>query len=81
VSRQRHLAQLPWQRQPLRRRPQRLGRKQRHPAPCLRHACGFALTDHGANTSLIEDYLGHCKIQHTVRYIATNPARFEKLWR
>lgn len=47
----------------------------------LRHACGFALTDHGANTRLIEDYLGHRKIQHTVRYTATNPARFEKLWR
>jgi type 1 fimbriae regulatory protein FimB len=30
---------------------------------------------------LIEDYLGHCKIQHTVRYAATNPARIEKLWR
>ena len=47
----------------------------------LRHACGFALTDHGADIRLIEDYLGHRKIQHTVRYTATNPARFEKLWR
>jgi type 1 fimbriae regulatory protein FimB len=25
--------------------------------------------------------LGHRNIQHTVRYTATNPARFEKLWR
>lgn len=24
---------------------------------------------------------GHRNIQHTVRYTATNPARFEKLWR
>jgi type 1 fimbriae regulatory protein FimB len=47
----------------------------------LRHACGFALTDHGADIRLIEDYLRHRKIQHTVRYTATNPARFEKLWR
>jgi len=47
----------------------------------LRHACGFALADHGADTRLIQDYLGHRNIQHTVRYTATNPARFERLWR
>lgn len=47
----------------------------------LRHACGFALADQGADTRLIQDYLGQRKIQHTVRYTATNPARFEKLWR
>ncbi len=47
----------------------------------LRHACGFALADQGADTRLIQDYLGHRNIQHTVRYTAANPARFEKLWR
>jgi type 1 fimbriae regulatory protein FimB len=47
----------------------------------LRHACGFALADQGADTQLIQDYLGHRNIQHTVRYTATNPARFERLWR
>ena len=47
----------------------------------LRHACGFALADQGADTRLIQDYLGHRNIQHTVRYTAINPARFEKLWR
>ncbi len=47
----------------------------------LRHACGFALADQGADTRLIQDYLGHRNIQHTVRDTATNPARFEKLWR
>jgi type 1 fimbriae regulatory protein FimB len=46
----------------------------------LRHACGFALADQGADTRLIQDYLGHRNIQHTVRYTAANPARFEKLW-
>jgi type 1 fimbriae regulatory protein FimB len=46
----------------------------------LRRASGFALADQGADTRLIQDYLGHRKIQHTVRYTATNPARFEKLW-
>jgi type 1 fimbriae regulatory protein FimB len=47
----------------------------------LRHACGFALADQGADTRLIQDYLGHRNIQHTVRYTAANPARFGKLWR
>lgn len=47
----------------------------------LRHACGFALADQGADTRLIQDYLGHRNIQHTVHYTAANPARFEKLWR
>jgi type 1 fimbriae regulatory protein FimB len=46
----------------------------------LRHACGFALADQGADTRLIQDYLGHRNIQHTVKYTATNPARFQKLW-
>jgi type 1 fimbriae regulatory protein FimB len=44
----------------------------------LHHACGFALADQGADTRLIQDYLGHRNIQHTVRYTATNPARFER---
>lgn len=46
----------------------------------LRHACGYALADQGADTRLIQDYLGHRNIQHTVQYTATNPARFERLW-
>lgn len=47
----------------------------------LRHTCGFALADQGADTRLIQDYLGHRSVQHTVRYTAANPARFERLWR
>ena len=47
----------------------------------LRHACGYALADQGADTRLIQDYLGHRNIQHTVMYTAANPARFERLWR
>lgn len=47
----------------------------------LRHGCGFALADQGADTRLIQDYLGHRNIQHTVQYTASNPARFERLWR
>ena len=47
----------------------------------LRHACGYALADQGEDTRLIQDYLGHRNIQHTVQYTATNAARFERLWR
>jgi site-specific recombinase XerD len=47
----------------------------------LRHACGFALADQGRDAGLFQDYLGRRNIQHTVRYTATNSARFEKLWR
>ncbi|WP_322101228.1 tyrosine-type DNA invertase [Serratia liquefaciens] len=46
----------------------------------LRHSCGFALADQGADTRLIQDYLGHRNIQHTVTYTASNSARFRKLW-
>lgn len=51
-----------------------------HPG-MLRHACGFAPADQGVNTRLIQGYLGHRNMQHTVRYTATNPTRFERLWR
>ncbi len=47
----------------------------------LRHSCGYALADQGIDTRLIQDYLGHKNIQHTVRYTASNPARFERLWK
>ncbi|MFZ0929419.1 MAG: tyrosine-type recombinase/integrase [Syntrophobacteraceae bacterium] len=47
----------------------------------IRHPCGFALADQGADTRLIQDYLGHRDIKHTVIYTAGNPALFERLWR
>ena len=47
----------------------------------LRHACGFALAERGNDTRLIQDYLGHKNIRHTVRYTATSPARFRQAWR
>ncbi|EDY9238389.1 tyrosine-type recombinase/integrase [Salmonella enterica subsp. enterica] len=46
----------------------------------LRHACGYALANQGLDTRLIQDYLGHKNISHTVRYTASNPARFRKVW-
>jgi type 1 fimbriae regulatory protein FimB len=36
----------------------------------LRHACGYALADQGADTRLIQDYLGHRNIQHVRRFAA-----------
>lgn len=47
----------------------------------LRHACGYALADRGVDTRLIQDYLGHRNIRHTVRYTASNAERFEGVWR
>lgn len=47
----------------------------------LRHACGFALADNGVDTRLLQDYLGHRNIQHTVRYTASNAARFKEVWK
>ncbi|EBD4898260.1 integrase [Salmonella enterica] len=47
----------------------------------LRHACGYALANQGLDTRLIQDYLGHRNINHTVRYTASNPARFIRVWK
>jgi len=47
----------------------------------LRHACGLALADQGADTRPIQGYLGHSNMPHTLRYTATNTAQIEKLWR
>lgn len=47
----------------------------------LRHSCGFALANRGCDTRLIQDWLGHQNIQHTARYTALTPSRFEGLWR
>ncbi|MEL5366265.1 tyrosine-type DNA invertase [Serratia nevei] len=46
----------------------------------LRHSCGFALANTGADTRLIQDYLGHRNIQHTVLYTASNSGRFSGVW-
>jgi type 1 fimbriae regulatory protein FimB len=46
----------------------------------LRHACGYALADNGVDTRLIQDYLGHKNIRHTVLYTAGNAERFNGIW-
>ncbi|WP_258794203.1 tyrosine-type recombinase/integrase, partial [Klebsiella pneumoniae] len=46
----------------------------------LRHACGYSLADLGRDTRLIQDYLGHRNISHTVIYTASNSKRFQQIW-
>lgn len=46
----------------------------------LRHACGYSLADQGMDTRLIQDYLGHRNIRHTVHYTASNAERFSRAW-
>ena len=46
----------------------------------LRHACGFYLANRGVDTRAIQQYLGHCNMQHTVRYTALTPHRFAQFW-
>ena len=47
----------------------------------LRHSTGYFLANKGHDTRLIQAYLGHKNITHTVRYTRTAAARFEGLWR
>ena len=47
----------------------------------LRHSTGYYLANKGYDTRLIQDYLGHKNITHTVKYTRTAAARFEGLWR
>jgi site-specific recombinase XerD len=47
----------------------------------LRHSTGYYLANKGCDTRLIQDYLGHKNITHTVRYTRTAAVRFEGLWR
>jgi type 1 fimbriae regulatory protein FimB len=43
----------------------------------LRHSRGYALVNQGYDTRLIQAYLGHKNISHTVRYTRINAKRFE----
>lgn len=47
----------------------------------LRHACGYILANNGADTRLIQDYLGHKNIRHTVHYTKGNSERFSALFK
>ncbi len=45
----------------------------------LRHACGYDLANQGIDTRMIQEWLGHVNIQHTSRYTAIAPLRFQSL--
>src|SRR5258707_9714916 len=47
----------------------------------LRHSCGYALANAGADTRAIQDWIGHRSIQHTVRYTELSTTRFKDFWR
>lgn len=47
----------------------------------LRHACGFKLANDGVNTRVLQSYLGHKNIQHTVRYTELAPGQFKDFWK
>jgi type 1 fimbriae regulatory protein FimB len=47
----------------------------------LRHSTGYYLANRGYDTRLVQDYLGHRNIVHTVRSTRTAASRFEGLWR
>ncbi|WP_405243677.1 tyrosine-type recombinase/integrase [Lentisalinibacter salinarum] len=46
----------------------------------LRHATGYYLANEGHDLRLIQDFLGHRNIQHTVLYTRLAPGRFDGLW-
>ena len=46
----------------------------------LRHSTGFYLANEGADTRIIQDYMGHANIQNTVIYTELNANRFKDLW-
>jgi site-specific recombinase XerD len=46
----------------------------------LRHACGYDLANRGGDTRLIQGFLGHRNIQHTVKYTELDPKRYASLY-
>jgi type 1 fimbriae regulatory protein FimE len=47
----------------------------------LRHGCGFKLANDGHDIRVIQHYLGHGNIQHTVRYTELAADRFTGFWK
>lgn len=55
-----------------------LGHLHVHPH-MLRHACGYKLANKGTDLRLIQDWMGHRNIQHTVIYTELAAGRFAEL--
>ena len=47
----------------------------------LRHSTGYHLATRTRDTRLLQEYLGHRNIVHTIRYTGVSPGDFEGLWR
>jgi type 1 fimbriae regulatory protein FimE len=47
----------------------------------LGHASGFKLASHGHDNRLLQHYLGHKNIGHTVRHTELARDRFKGFWR
>ena len=46
----------------------------------LRHACGYKLVNDGHDIRVIQQYLGHNNIHHTVRYTSLSANCFNQFW-
>jgi type 1 fimbriae regulatory protein FimB/type 1 fimbriae regulatory protein FimE len=47
----------------------------------LRHACGYELQKQNLPTRVIQAWLGHADIRHTVRYTELSAVPFKEVWR
>ena len=47
----------------------------------LRHACGYELQKQNLPTRVIQAWLGHADIRHTVRYTELSSVPFREVWR
>ena len=47
---------------------------------CLRHSCGYALSEKGRDLRTIQEYLSHRSIEMTVRYTRISQRKFNGLW-
>ena len=47
----------------------------------LRHSTGYYLANRNYDTKLVQEYMGHKNIAHTVKYTRPAAGRFEGLWR
>jgi type 1 fimbriae regulatory protein FimB len=46
----------------------------------LRHSCGYWLANRGADSRLIQEFLGHARLENSARYMAVNRVRFAGLF-
>jgi type 1 fimbriae regulatory protein FimB len=48
-------------------------------AHMLRHSLGYHLVNKGVNIRVVQEYMGHRRIESTVIYTAIDPARFNEI--